>query len=121
MNRIFVYAVLIGILSLWGSDATDENENKFVTLPNTTRTIHKQYVIMLAGDVEIDDFKASLQTQTIKDEPKWFIKYIYNFTTPLSIVPRRGATISNVSHIALQWLLESDMVISVTPVCFKVI
>jgi hypothetical protein len=118
------------VLSLqWGSisvlsevSLTSTVSSKLEILPPTARTIPGEYVIIFAPSVVIDNFIATMpaphdnesNTQRLSMDKQ----YVYNHTFPVTPnhTPLRGMALSNVSDSALQWLLQSEPILSITPV-----
>jgi hypothetical protein len=115
----FMVYVSIGLSSIAIAEAVESpaTASKLETLPKTARLIPGQYVAILASTIEISDFVAAVPVDEFNNnEPILTIRYKYNHSSPSSAVPMRGVAVSNVYENALEWLLGSDLVFSVTPV-----
>jgi hypothetical protein len=105
---------LLVCVGIWYRDSvadagTTSSSNKLEILPSTARIIPEQYIAILATGMDVETFVAVVQTDT-----PMTVQYKYNHTS--STPPIRGVAVADVSNTALQWLLESDMVASITPV-----
>jgi hypothetical protein len=90
--------------------------SKLEVLPDTARVVPGHYVAIFADTIEVSDFVEAMPVDDY-NEPILMIRYMYNNTPPSATVPLRGVAVSNAYGGALEWLLESDLVVSVTPVC----
>jgi hypothetical protein len=116
-SMIFV-VIAIATGSYTIAQTTPVTTSKLETLPTTARLIPGQYIAILATTIEIADFEAAVPVDEFNNnEPILTICYKYNHSSPSSAVPMRGVAVSNVYENALEWLLGSDLVVSVTPVC----
>jgi hypothetical protein len=95
--------------------STTTSSPKLETLPSTAQIIPEQYVAIFSHAIDVSDFVHALPIDDNGD-PILNIQFMYNHTAPSSTAPLRGVAVSNVSNAALQWLLESDLIVSVTPV-----
>jgi hypothetical protein len=96
---------------------------KLETLPSSARVVPGDYVVMLDATADIDDFIATLSDDDSDDQLlQMNIMYVYNHTlsSPSSGTVKAfiGLALSNVSDIALEALLASEKVATITPVSF---
>jgi hypothetical protein len=92
--------------------------SKLETLPSNTRMIPGDYVVMVPSTVTNDQFIVTLNDYELSPMN---ILYVYNHTISSTTssdhgISLQGLALSNVSDVALQGLLDSDLVATIVPV-----
>ena len=92
---------------------SQDTSSKLETLPPTARIIPGDYVVMLETTVDIDRFMTTLNDYHLLPAD---VLYVYNLTMDDTKPFLQGLSLSNVSDVGLQALLESDFVDTIIPV-----
>lgn len=92
---------------------SQDTSSKLETLPSTARIIPGDYVVMVENTEDIDRFIATLNDYHVLPAD---VLYVYNLTMDHTKPFLQGLSISNVSDVGLQALLESEFVDTIIPV-----